>query len=240
MKCIELSAYTFFLTIVISCSSGKTIILSEPSGAEVWLHPSRGEKTSLGQTPLEIPTSSLSQSDDNFANILVEKEGFIPNTFILPMVNDDHIYEVKLTLESLDSWANAHPNLTRCLLKSEREENNQHMAKIISEFSSKSICSQFSGDKLQKLAKGIAHSQSLIVKKKFEEAKTILGTLSSEFPQISVIYDLRANIAYIQKNYRSALIYYRKSMKIDPTNFQTQKMVDRIKQLTPNTSIGEP
>lgn len=230
----------FYFSIAVSCSNGKTSILSEPSGAEVWLHPSRGEKTSLGQTPLEIATSSLSHSDGEFANILVEKEGFIPNGLMLPMVNDNHIYEIKLTLKSLKSWVNEHPNLTDCLIKSEREKNNQRIGKIISEFSSKSICAQFSGNKLQRLAKGIAHSQSLIVKKSFDEAKTTLETLSTEFPQVSVIYDLRANIAYIQKNYRSALIYYRKSMIIDPTNLQTQKMVDRINQLNPNNSIGDP
>ncbi len=65
-------------------------VVSTPSQSEVFVEiPTSGEKKSLGQTPLEIPMSQVTdlvgtQAEGEFVTIAVEKQGFLPQRLALP------------------------------------------------------------------------------------------------------------------------------------------------------------
>ncbi len=74
-----------------ACASNNFKVLSTPAQSEVFLEvASSGEKKSLGQTPLEIPISQLSEmvgpetANGEFLTIVVEKQGFVPQRLALP------------------------------------------------------------------------------------------------------------------------------------------------------------
>ncbi len=80
-----------FLMLLSACSSRFTV-KSEPAAADVfWQDPKTGEKKPIGKTPLEMPKSELKNivgdavDAGQFFNVVVEKPGYLPSTFNIPM-----------------------------------------------------------------------------------------------------------------------------------------------------------
>jgi tetratricopeptide (TPR) repeat protein len=84
----------------------------------------------------------------------------------------------------------------------------------------------------EKLAKSLTHANNLLFLKRFNEAENLLKNIINDFPHISVAYDLLGNLYYLQKNMKSALLNYEKSFGINPENFETKRMIEKIKQIT--------
>lgn len=85
--------------------------------------------------------------------------------------------------------------------------------------------------RLETLAKGIAESSAMIQKKNFETAEQRLQMLTNDFPTVAVIFDLQGNVFFLQKKFDQALSAYRKSYSLNPTNAQTQAVIDRLQRL---------
>lgn len=84
---------------------------------------------------------------------------------------------------------------------------------------------------MQKLARGIAESQAMIKNKDLIQAEQTLVSLSIEFNNISVIYDLLGNIHYIKKDLDKALFSYKKSISLNPNNPETARVIQKIEQI---------
>ncbi len=84
---------------------------------------------------------------------------------------------------------------------------------------------------VERIARGIAQVQSLMNQNSLQEALAKLALLLDEYPNISVLQDLLGNAHYMSKNLEMALGAYEKSLKIDPSNLDTQRMVSKLRSI---------
>lgn len=99
-------------------------------------------------------------------------------------------------------------------------------------------------EKVNRLARGIAATQSLIKRKDYVQAESVLHELSDLFPDVSVIYDLLGNLYYLHRDVAHALASYKKSNDLSPNNPETVRMIQKLGALrgegTPDNSSGGP
>lgn len=86
--------------------------------------------------------------------------------------------------------------------------------------------------RLEKLSKTLTRATSAIHSKKYSEAEIMLNNLVSDFPSVSVVYDLLGNVYYLQKNMKEALRFYQRSYQINPENVETKNIIDRLSRMT--------
>ncbi len=84
----------------------------------------------------------------------------------------------------------------------------------------------------ERLAKNLTRSSNLINKKRYVEAEQILVETVRDFPHVSVGYDLLGNVSYLQRDFRAALNYYKKSFQLNPENSETKLMIDKLEGMT--------
>ena len=75
---------SIFAASLIGCASGQVRITSSPTGADVSYSEDGGNKTSLGQTPLNIDAKLLSNSSAEHIQIEVSKDGYSPEVILVP------------------------------------------------------------------------------------------------------------------------------------------------------------
>jgi hypothetical protein len=81
---------------------------------------------------------------------------------------------------------------------------------------------------IEKISRGVAQVQSMLQGSRLVEAQGQLSMLITDFPDVSVLHDLMGNVHYINKNLEMAYASYRKSLELNPTNVDTQRMVGKI------------
>lgn len=81
----------------------------------------------------------------------------------------------------------------------------------------------------EKLAKLLLQAHSMTAAKKYPDADRVLGTLQQEYPNVSAVHDLMGNLAYMQRDLKTALKHYERSLQINAENAETKLMVDRLK-----------
>lgn len=77
---------------------------------------------------------------------------------------------------------------------------------------------------IQKISRGTANVQYMVKSHRLVEALQQVDDLIREFPGVSVLYDLRGNILYLNKDLAGALNAYERSLELDPTNSDTSRM----------------
>jgi len=87
-----------------------------------------------------------------------------------------------------------------------------------------------SNQKLEKLSNKVAEAQRYSYSKNYKRAETILLALIDEYPEISVPYDLLANIYYLSNNTNKALFFYEKAKGINPGNPQRDYLINKLKR----------
>lgn len=96
---------------------------------------------------------------------------------------------------------------------------------------------------MQKIARGTASVQHYINASKLSEALNSINPLISEFPNVSVLHDLKGNILYLNKDLMGALGSYDRSYQLDPSNTDTQRIRTKIRAVlgdrAPNERRGE-
>lgn len=83
---------------------------------------------------------------------------------------------------------------------------------------------------LEILAKGLAKSLHLTMKKDYEKAQIVLENLIQNYPSVSVCHDLLGNVFFLKHENNLALQSYEKSLLINPDNIETKQMVQRLKK----------
>ena len=83
------------------------------------------------------------------------------------------------------------------------------------------------------LARGVATAQQLILSKRYAEAESTLKSLIVAYPNISVLYDLKGNMHYMQRETARSLEAYKRSFEIDPGNTYTERMIRKLSSMNP-------
>lgn len=83
-------------------------------------------------------------------------------------------------------------------------------------------------ESLNEIARGVAETQSQTSKKNFADAERTLQGLISRYPKVSVLYDLKGNLHYLQKDLTRALEAYQRSIEIRPGNYETLRMIEKL------------
>lgn len=81
----------------------------------------------------------------------------------------------------------------------------------------------------ERLARLLVQAHSLTSAKRYQEAGQVLEGVLRDYPQVSVGYDLMGNVAYLQKDLKTALRNYERSLQLNPENGETRQMVGRLK-----------
>lgn len=185
------------LLIGVSCATNNLTVTSKPSGAEVYLIPEGQQPLRLGETPLSIATDQVTQTAKGSATVLVAKEGFEAERFLVP----------KISFSS-----------------------NVQISTELKEQASSPMC-QAADETLKRVVRDVAEVQNLTYQKQYDRALFMIDALIAKYPQIAVFYDLQGNIFYLQRVTDRALSAYQRSLKIDPTSSETQRMVQKLESI---------
>jgi len=98
------------------------------------------------------------------------------------------------------------------------------------------VC-QMQEDAFSEMARGVVEVSTFVQRKKYAEASGLVQSLITKYGGVSVLYDLRGNIYYLQKDLARALDSYKKSNNLFPNNPQTLRMISHIQQLQ-GQSVG--
>lgn len=104
-------------------------------------------------------------------------------------------------------------------------------AKLKESSSAKEI---ISNEKLEKISSKVAEAQRHSFSKNYSKAEQILLNMIDEYPDISVPYDLLANIYYITNATNKALYYYQKAKVISPRNAKRDFIINKLKRNSNN------
>lgn len=84
---------------------------------------------------------------------------------------------------------------------------------------------------ISKAARGVAESLGYISQKKYDQAETLLTTLTVEFSNLSILHDLLGNVFFLQKKFDRALESYRRSAQINPGNSEVLKIIQKLEAM---------
>jgi tetratricopeptide (TPR) repeat protein len=84
---------------------------------------------------------------------------------------------------------------------------------------------------LDEVISGLFESQRLVKSKRYEEALSLLAKLEEKAPYISIIYELRGGVYFIQKNYTGALEAFSLALKYNPKNVEARRLKNALQEL---------
>lgn len=195
---------------------GKVNLVTFPEGADVYLKQGTNSQL-LGKAPLNINLKDVVIPNLPFILLEVKKTEFQTQTITLPAGLQGFNHEIKLSLAPIEV-------AKQTIIQEERLAVAEDAAKV--------KCESLSQETLQTLGQGVATIQAFIQKKEYEAAYMKIVSLMTDYPNISVLYDLMGNIRYLQRDYGRALEAYRQSLTLSPQNSMTAEMVKRLENLT--------
>lgn len=84
---------------------------------------------------------------------------------------------------------------------------------------------------LQKVASQTALAQSLMKSKEYEQAEQSLVAMIAHYPGVATFHELLGNIHYLRRDLSKALTSYRKAYELNPSNIDTQRMINKIEDI---------
>ena len=85
----------------------------------------------------------------------------------------------------------------------------------------------------------VAEIQRLVFKKKYPEAERMLQDTLVKSPSVAVLHSLLGNVYYLEKNISRALESYRHAQALDPSNGEVEKLIQKLRAMSPNDSDRE-
>lgn len=164
---------------------------------------------------------------------VVESDGQIKKLGQTPLkVNSDNIFfnngAVKLMFTK-EGYRDEVVYITKPALKSDiKISTNMQEANSAKEI--------ISNQKLEKISNKVAEAQKYSFAKNYQRAENILLNIIDEYPDISVPYDLLANIYYLSNDMNKALYYYEKAKNIAPGNTKRDYIINKLKRRTRGNS----
>ncbi len=189
----------------VGCATGRVQVSSSPAEAEVFVSKDGRAPEKLGSTPLNLTHEQVFAGAQDYIQVEVKKEGFLPESVLVPHSLFGTYLDVslRLTPAAADAKTLASDNVAT----------------------------------IQRVVQGVARAQALTAQKNYERAEAILQSLVVEFPQVSVFHDLLGNIYFLQKDMRRALNSYEESLRLDPNNLETERLVRRLRAMGNNSRL---
>ncbi|MFW7379134.1 MAG: tetratricopeptide repeat protein [Oligoflexus sp.] len=200
----------FHILALEACVQGSLSINSKPDGSEVILVSTTGQAKTIGKTPVRLQWHDAFVDSADMTQVLIRQDGYQNSYVLVPKPYFKHNIELNLVLEKQIDCSDA-----------SKGSMNPQLS-----------CDLLTHEQMNRLGRGIATSQASIVNQDYEVARSKLEQLISEFPYVSVLFDLRGNTYYLQKQFSQALEAYEESLRLNPGNMETMVMVRRLKEIT--------
>jgi tetratricopeptide (TPR) repeat protein len=166
---------------------------------------------------------------------VIEKDGQIKNLGKTPVsINMDEIFFSNGAVKLMLSKSGYRDEIVY-LTKPSIQTSVKISAKLKEASSAKEI---ISNEKLEKVSNRVAEAQRYSFSKNYRKAEEILLDMIDEYPDISVPYDLLANIYYLTNDTNKALYYYQKAKVIAPRNAKRDLIINKLKRSS-NANIGD-
>jgi len=85
-------------------------------------------------------------------------------------------------------------------------------------------------DKINGIANDLFSCQKLVRNKQYQKALQIIDTIKSEFPYLSVVFELEGGIYLIQKKFDRALASFATAARHDPKNMEALRMKKELEK----------
>lgn len=79
------------------------------------------------------------------------------------------------------------------------------------------------------IVNGLRKSESLMAKKDYTQAMTVLSSLKSKYSQVASIYFLSGSISYLLNNKSLAIDDLQKGLALDPNDQTAKNLLDKLK-----------
>ena len=192
-----------------SCAGGSLRVDGQPSAAEVSVVVGNQPPKKLGQIPLNLSENSIDARGEPF-QLIISKDGFYTENILVGPSLPSRTTDIKISLKAMADGKVDEAVMQR-LAKTER-------AVVADEV-------------LQKVASGVAQTLRFLTVKQYDQAQQTLAVLIAEYPSVSTLQELMGNIHYLKKDLPKALTFYRKALELNPSNFETQRMVNKIEMI---------
>jgi tetratricopeptide (TPR) repeat protein len=201
--------FSFFGVFLLNACSSNFSVVSTPSQVDVFYENTKtGERKSLGQTPLEIPMSQISdllQSEEEklgaYFPIIFEKNGFVTQRLAVPKA------EFGTFVTSLDVK----------LKEGDGDAETKRADKILDAF---------------------FLAQKLTLNNEFQRAQVEIDKILALAPDFAKAYSMRASIYFMQKNYPESLKWYEAAVKSDPKMDSAVQMIATINRLMGGRNVA--
>lgn len=205
---IALTALTALLS---ACSGSQLKVDSQPPAVDVAIVVAGQPARKLGQTPLNLTETSLGAQGEPF-QLIISKDGFYTENVLIGPSLPSRTTEIKIALKTL-------PVETKGVDEAVLQRLAQTQRAVVAD------------EVLQRVASGVALTLRFLSVKQYDQAEQNLSSLISQHPSVPTLQELMGNIHYLRKDLPKALTFYRKALELNPSNFETQRMVNKIESI---------
>ncbi|MCB0420922.1 MAG: hypothetical protein KDD61_07995 [Bdellovibrionales bacterium] len=90
-----------------------------------------------------------------------------------------------------------------------------------------------------KLIDDLFESQRLVKVGRYDDAIKLLDKIGEREPQLAAIFEMKAGVSFIKKDYTSSLDLYRQALRLNPGNVESLKMVQYLESLNTRKPANE-
>ncbi len=192
-----------------ACVGSSLRVDGQPAAAEVSIVISGQPPKKLGVTPLSLNENSLDTRGEPF-ELIISKDGFYTENILVGPSLPSRSTDIKIALKAMADGKVDEAVLQR-IAQTQRSAVNDEV--------------------LQKVASGVAQTLRFLTVKQYDQAEQTLAVLITQYPSVPTLQELMGNIYYLKKELPKALTYYRKALELNPSNFETQRMVNKIEMI---------
>jgi hypothetical protein len=84
---------------------------------------------------------------------------------------------------------------------------------------------------LNEVSRAVAEMMNYIKRKNLADAARVGESIKLKYPNVAVVYDLLGNVYYLTHDIDKALLAYKKSKELNPNNFETERMIQKLSSL---------
>lgn len=210
---------TALIAVVISgCASGTLYVNTGQDEVEVFVRQGNATKaTSIGTTPLQTPTKGVVTKSGVKSGLVLElrKEGFLTKEIYLPDLGGANKIEIRTSLT---------PEPKPEAVEGEKEEEARSPAAIEAELMGKLQEKVNRTEETNQLFDQVFEIKRLISTGQMQDAEGRIDTLKQTYPDLSILYEMRGGIAFMNKDYQRALEEYTLALQVHPENLQVLNM----------------
>jgi hypothetical protein len=185
-----------------SCATATISIQSNPERASIFSIDEQGNRINLGEAPLLLNYDQVFTGNARNVRLLVQKTQYTQESIYIhrPLLPSSMKYSVNL--EAI-APSPTNTDINQCE----------------------------STDKLSysELAQGVAEIQTIIRRREFDRARSMLMVLLVRYPFVSTLHDLMGNTHFHNGQIAAALASYEASLKLNPENINTRGMVQSLR-----------